>query len=69
MHIQANTNGRLHPATEPSLPPLNRGFLYGDAHLRGLADLSRGPFRLERALGAAGALGPRPLPDDSASGG
>jgi len=31
MHIQANTNGRLHPATEPSLPPLNRGFLYGDA--------------------------------------
>ncbi|HEX3728878.1 MAG TPA: aminotransferase class IV [Opitutaceae bacterium] len=31
MHIQANTNGRLHPATEPSLSPLNRGFLYGDA--------------------------------------
>jgi branched-chain amino acid aminotransferase len=29
--VQANTNGRLHPATEPSLPPLNRGFLYGDA--------------------------------------
>jgi branched-chain amino acid aminotransferase len=29
--IQANTNGRLHPADEPSLPPLNRGFLYGDA--------------------------------------
>jgi branched-chain amino acid aminotransferase len=29
--IQANTNGRLHPATEPSIPPLNRGFLYGDA--------------------------------------
>ena len=29
--IQANTNGRLHPAHEPSLPPLNRGFLYGDA--------------------------------------
>jgi branched-subunit amino acid aminotransferase/4-amino-4-deoxychorismate lyase len=29
--IQANTNGRLHPASEPSLPPLNRGFLYGDA--------------------------------------
>ena len=28
--IQANTNGRLHPATEPSLSPLNRGFLYGD---------------------------------------
>ena len=29
--IQANTNGRLHDACEPSLPPLNRGFLYGDA--------------------------------------
>jgi branched-chain amino acid aminotransferase len=29
--IQANTNGRLHPAGEPSLSPLNRGFLYGDA--------------------------------------
>ncbi len=29
--IQANTNGRLHPASEPSLPPLNRGYLYGDA--------------------------------------
>lgn len=31
LYIQANTNGRLHPATEPSLPPLNRSFLYGDA--------------------------------------
>jgi branched-chain amino acid aminotransferase len=29
--IQANTNGRLHAADEPSLTPLNRGFLYGDA--------------------------------------
>src|SRR5688500_9761250 len=29
--IQANTNGRLHSATEPSLSPLNRGFLYGDS--------------------------------------
>jgi len=29
--VQANTNGRLHPATEPSVSPLNRGFLYGDA--------------------------------------
>jgi branched-chain amino acid aminotransferase len=29
--IQANTNGRLHPAAEPSISPLNRGFLYGDA--------------------------------------
>jgi branched-chain amino acid aminotransferase len=30
-YIQANTNGRLHPADEPSVSPLNRGFLYGDA--------------------------------------
>jgi branched-chain amino acid aminotransferase len=30
-YIQANTNGRLHSAREPSLSPLNRGFLYGDA--------------------------------------
>ncbi len=29
--IQANTNGRLHSAEEPSIAPLNRGFLYGDA--------------------------------------
>jgi branched-subunit amino acid aminotransferase/4-amino-4-deoxychorismate lyase len=29
--IQANTNGRLHPASEPSITPLSRGFLYGDA--------------------------------------
>lgn len=30
-YVQANTNGRLHPASEPSISPLNRGFLYGDA--------------------------------------
>ena len=30
-YIQANTNGRLHPAQEPSISPLNRGYLYGDA--------------------------------------
>jgi len=29
--VQANTNGRLHDAREPSLSPLDRGFLYGDA--------------------------------------
>ncbi len=29
--IQANTNGRLHAAHEPSIAPVNRGFLYGDA--------------------------------------
>lgn len=30
-YIQANTGGRLHPATEPSVAPLNRSFLYGDS--------------------------------------
>lgn len=30
-YVQANTNGRLHSADEPSISPLNRGFLYGDA--------------------------------------
>ncbi len=30
-YIQANTGGRLHAATDPSISPLNRGFLYGDA--------------------------------------
>lgn len=30
-YIQANTDGKLHDATEPSVSPLNRGFLYGDA--------------------------------------
>jgi branched-subunit amino acid aminotransferase/4-amino-4-deoxychorismate lyase len=30
-YIQANTGGRLHPADQPSLSPLNRGYLYGDA--------------------------------------
>ena len=30
-YIQANTNGHLHPAQEPSISPLNRGYLYGDA--------------------------------------
>lgn len=30
-YIQANTDGRLHDASEPSVSPLNRGFLYGDA--------------------------------------
>ena len=29
--VQANTQGRLHDAREPSVSPLNRGFLYGDA--------------------------------------
>lgn len=31
VYIQANTNGHLHDARDPSIAPLNRGFLYGDA--------------------------------------
>ena len=30
-YIQANTDGRIHAADQPSISPLNRGFLYGDA--------------------------------------
>ncbi|HEY6167492.1 MAG TPA: aminotransferase class IV [Verrucomicrobiae bacterium] len=30
-YIQANTDGKLHAADKPSISPLNRGFLYGDA--------------------------------------
>jgi branched-chain amino acid aminotransferase len=30
-YIQANSGGLLHDAREPSVSPLNRGFLYGDA--------------------------------------
>ncbi len=30
-YIQANTNGKLHPADKPSISPLDRAFLYGDA--------------------------------------
>jgi branched-chain amino acid aminotransferase len=30
-YIQANSNGRLHPADAPAIAPLNRGYLYGDA--------------------------------------
>lgn len=31
VYVQANTNGRLHDAAEPSISPLNRGYLYGDS--------------------------------------
>ncbi len=31
IYIQANTDGKLHAADRPSISPLNRGFLYGDA--------------------------------------
>ncbi|HVU23260.1 MAG TPA: aminotransferase class IV [Opitutus sp.] len=30
-YVQACSNGRLHDARTPSITPLNRGFLYGDA--------------------------------------
>lgn len=30
-YVQANTSGLLHDAAQPSIPPLDRGFLYGDA--------------------------------------
>ena len=30
-YIQANTNGALHDAAQPSLSPLDRSFLYGDS--------------------------------------
>lgn len=30
-YIQANTDGRLHDAAEPSISPLDRSFLYGDS--------------------------------------
>ena len=30
-YVQANTNGQLHDAREPSLSPLDRSFLYGDS--------------------------------------
>src|SRR6187551_431295 len=30
-YIQANTGGKLHSADKPSISPLDRGFLYGDA--------------------------------------
>src|SRR4051812_45646191 len=30
-YIQANSDGKMHSASKPSISPLNRGFLYGDA--------------------------------------
>lgn len=30
-YVQANTLGRLHDAAQPSISPLDRGYLYGDA--------------------------------------
>ncbi len=46
-YIQANTDGRLHPADEPSISPLNRGFLYGDAIYEVWRTYSRTIFAFE----------------------
>jgi branched-subunit amino acid aminotransferase/4-amino-4-deoxychorismate lyase len=60
-YIQANSNGRLHDAREPSLSPLDRGFLYGDAvyevwrTYRGV--LFAWPDHCERLERSAAALG------------
>lgn len=57
--VQANTNGLLHDAAEPSISPLNRGFLYGDAIYEVWRTYERVLFafdehwqRLERSAGA-----------------
>lgn len=59
--IQANTNGVLHNAAEPSLSPLNRGFLYGDAIYEVWRSYDRVLFaweeHWERLEGSAAALG------------
>jgi branched-chain amino acid aminotransferase len=60
-YIQANTNGRLHDAREPSLAPLNRGFLYGDAVYEVWRTYAGSVFAWEEHWGrlcrSAGALG------------
>lgn len=65
--IQANTNGRLHDAAEPSLSPLNRGFLYGDCVYEVWRTYAGVVFGWEahfrRLLASASALG-IPLPLD-----
>ena len=48
--IQANTGGRLHSAREPSLAPLNRGFLYGDAIYEVLRVYGGRPWLLDEHL-------------------
>ena len=59
--IQANTNGELHDANHPSLSPLNRGFLYGDAVYEVWRSYSRSLFawheHWHRLTASAAALG------------
>ena len=47
-YIQANTNGRLHAAHEPSIAPTNRGFLYGDGVFETLHAYGRKLFHRSR---------------------
>lgn len=60
-YIQANTNGRLHDASLPSISPLDRGFLYGDSIYEVWRTVGDQVFafaehweRLERSAGAIG---------------
>ena len=46
-YIQANTNGTLHSASQPTLSPLNRGFLYGDAVYEVWRSYDKGIFAWE----------------------
>jgi branched-chain amino acid aminotransferase len=69
-YIQANTKGRLHSAAEPSVSPLNRGYLYGDAIYEVWRTYDKVLFaweehwaRLERSAGAL-YFPPVPKPED-----
>ena len=60
-YIQANSNGRLHDASQPSISPLDRGFLYGDSVYEVWRTFGDHVFafgehweRLERSAGAIG---------------
>lgn len=60
-YIQANSNGRLHDAAQPSISPLDRGFLYGDSIYEVWRTCGDHVFafvehweRLERSAGAIG---------------
>lgn len=60
-YIQANSNGRLHDASLPSISPLDRGFLYGDSVYEVWRTVDDRVFafaehweRLERSAGAIG---------------
>jgi branched-chain amino acid aminotransferase len=60
-YVQANSGGRLHDASTPSISPLDRGFLYGDAIYEVWRTVGNRVFafdehweRLERSAGAIG---------------